>query len=109
VAQNFWAILFGAYLLYLLLQNRPPIPIFFAPVCALIGGPARRPEGPEGRRRHLGRLPWPWRGKGKVLRVVPLLRAEGSQEDHEVGLGALVDGRPTEADSMVQLAPSILV
>jgi len=35
-----------------------------------------------------------------------VVRAEGSQEEHEVGLGASVDGRPMEADMMVlPLAP----
>jgi len=52
------------------------------------------------------RLPRPWSGEGEAIWIVPLLRAEGSEEEFHVGFVATEDGRPTEAEAMIlPLAP----
>jgi hypothetical protein len=42
-----------------------------------------------------------WNGEGEVLGVVPLLRAEGSEEESQVGLVVPEDVRPSEAETMI--------
>jgi len=43
--------------------------------------------------------PRSWNGKGEVLGVVPLLRADGSEEESQVGLVLPEDVRPSEAET----------
>jgi len=40
-------------------------------------------------------------GEGEVLGVVPLLRADGSEEESQVGLVLPEDVRPSEAETMI--------
>ena len=47
------------------------------------------------------RLPRSWNGEGEVLGVVPLLRAEGGEEESQVGLVVPKDVRSTEAETMI--------
>jgi hypothetical protein len=47
------------------------------------------------------RPPRSWNGEGEVLGVVPLLRAEGGEEESQFGLVAPEDVRPTEAGAMI--------
>ena len=47
------------------------------------------------------RPPRSWNGAGEVLGVVPLLRAEGSEEEAQVGLVLPEDVRPSEAETMI--------
>jgi len=47
------------------------------------------------------RPPRSWNGEGEVLRLVPLLRAEGGEKESQFGLVAPEDGRPTEAETMI--------
>ena len=47
------------------------------------------------------RPPRSWNGAGEVLWVVPLLRAEGSEEEAQVGLVLPEDVRPSEAETMI--------
>jgi len=44
------------------------------------------------------RRPRSWDGEGEVLGVVPLLRAEGGEEESQFGLVVPEDIRATEAD-----------
>ena len=50
------------------------------------------------------RPPRSWNGEGEVLGVVPLLRAEGGEEESQVGLVVPEDIRATEAETMILLA-----
>ena len=47
------------------------------------------------------RLPRSWNGEGEVLAVVLLLRAEGSEEESQVGLVLPEDVRPSEAEPVI--------
>jgi len=47
------------------------------------------------------RPPRSWNGEGEVLGVVPLLRAEGGEEESLFGLVAPEEVRPTEAETMI--------
>ena len=47
------------------------------------------------------RAPRSWNGEGEVLGVVPLLRADGSEEEAQVGLVLPEDIRPSEAETMI--------
>ena len=47
------------------------------------------------------RPPRSWNGDGEVLGDVPLLRAEGSEEEAQVGLVLPEDVRPSEAETMI--------
>jgi len=47
------------------------------------------------------RPPRTWNGEGEVLGVVPLLRAEGGEQESQFGLVAPEDVRPTEAELMI--------
>ena len=49
------------------------------------------------------RPPRSWNGEGEVLGVVPLLRAEGSEEASQVGLVLTQDVRQSEAETMILL------
>ena len=47
------------------------------------------------------RPPRSWNGDGEVLGVVPLLRAEGREEEAQVGLVLPEDVRPSEAETKI--------
>ena len=47
------------------------------------------------------RPPRSWNDEGEVLRIVPLLRAEGSEEESQVGLVLPEDVRPSEAEPVI--------
>jgi len=49
------------------------------------------------------RPPRSWDGEGEVLGLVPLLRAEGGEEESQVGLVVPEDIRATEAETMILL------
>jgi hypothetical protein len=49
----------------------------------------------------LSRPPRSWNGKGGVLGVMPLLRADGSEEESQVGLVLPEDVRPSGAETMI--------
>jgi hypothetical protein len=47
------------------------------------------------------RRPRSWDGEGEVLGVVPMLRAEGGEEESQVGLVVPEDNRATEAETRI--------
>ena len=55
------------------------------------------------------RPPRSWNGDGEVLGVVPLLRAEGCEEEAQVGLVLPEDVRPSEAESRWELAQDFVL
>jgi hypothetical protein len=54
------------------------------------------------------RPPRSWNGEGEVLGVMPLLCAEGGEEESQFGLVAPEDVRPTEAETMILLIKELL-
>jgi hypothetical protein len=47
------------------------------------------------------RPPRSWNGEGEVLGVVPLLRAEGCEDEAQIGLVLPEDVRPSEAEPVI--------
>ena len=47
------------------------------------------------------RPPRSWKGEGEVLGVVPLLRAEGCEDEAQIGLVLPEDVRPSEAEPVI--------